>query len=30
MNTQFEKFITTFKNILKSKNRDIKKHIFLL
>ena len=25
MNNQFENFITTFKNILKSKNRDIKK-----
>ena len=29
MNTQFENFITTFKNILKSKNRDIQKAYFV-
>ena len=28
MNTQFENFITTFKNISKSKNRDIQKAYF--
>ena len=28
MNTQFENFITTYKNILKSRNRDIKKAYF--